>query len=397
MLQLLFIAFYSAIAILILISLINSRNIKKSLSSLKEEVAKETKSGQEFSANTLTQLATLTQNQLEQLTNQSANIGERSARQLNELRDTIDKKLEQIRVDNEKKLDQMRSTVDEKLQSTLERRLGESFKIVSDQLTTVNKSLGEMQSLADGVGDLKKVLSNVKSRGMMGEFQLHAILQDILTKDQYYENIATKKGSNERVEFAIRLPGGEENFEVLLPIDAKFPKEDYERLLDAQQQGDVDQIDKSRKAIRNLLKSEARSIRTKYINPPQTTDFALLFLPFEGLYAEVLNIAGLVDELQRDFRVVIAGPTTLAALLNSLQMGFRTLTIKKRSSEVWQLLGTIKNEFSKFGDLLDKTKSKLTSATNDLDTAFKRSELIQKRLNKVETDQPIKELEESTE
>jgi DNA recombination protein RmuC len=289
----------------------------------------------------------------------------------------------------------MRVTVDEKLHSTLEKRLGESFKLVSEQLSTVNKSLGEMQSLADGVGDLKKVLTNVKTRGMMGEFQLHAILRDILTPEQYKENVVTKALSNERVEFAVRLPGIEKDKEILLPIDAKFPKEDYEKLIDSQQKQVLEEVEIHRKALRQRMKTEAKRIAEKYIDVPNTTDFALLFLPFEGLYAEVLNTPGLVDEMQREYRVVVAGPTTLAALLNSLQMGFRTLAIQKRSSEVWHLLSRIKTEFDRFGLILEKTKKRLDLAAGDLDLAYRRSEKIKRQLSATQTENNL--LSEKTE
>ena len=339
--------------------------------------------------NSLTGIATLTQEQLKTISERTSVLTEKTEKQLSEMRLQIESKLELIRNDNSTKLEQMRVTVDEKLHATLEKRLGESFKVVSDQLNVVNKSLGEMQVLADGVGDLKRVLTNVKSRGMLGEFQLHSILEDILTIDQYATNVATKRNSNDRVEFAIRLPGRDEDelkkSEVWLPIDAKFPKEDYERLLGAQEKGDIDLVESARKAIRNRIKSEAKDISSKYIDPPHTTDFAILFLPFEGLYAEVLNMPGIVDELQRLHRVMLAGPTTLAALLNSLQMGFRTLAIQKRSSEVWKVLGAVKTEFGKFGELLEKTKKKLDQASDELDLASKKTATIQRRLVKVES------------
>jgi len=337
----------------------------------------------------ITGIATLTQDQLKTVAERTAQFTERTDRQLLEIRAQLESKLELIRNDNSKKLDQMRETVDEKLHATLEKRLGESFKVVSDQLSMVNKGLGEMRSLADGVGDLKRVLTNVKSRGILGEFQLNSILEDILTPDQYAKNIATKRQSADRVEFAIRLPGKDEHegkgAPVWLPIDAKFPKEDYERLLDAQETGDVEAMDLARKAIRLRIKSEAKDISLKYLDPPNTTDFAILFLPFEGLYAEVLNAPGIVDDLQRAYRVVLAGPTTLAALLNSLQMGFRTLAIQQRSSEVWKVLSAVKSEFSKFGELLDKTKKKLDQASGELDLASRKSATIQRRLVSVES------------
>lgn len=339
--------------------------------------------------NSLTSITKLTQDQLGAVTERTAQLTDRTEKTLSLVRDEIGRKLDLIREDNSQKLEKMRETVDEKLHATLEKRLGESFKVVSDQLNVVNKSLGEMQSLAEGVGDLKRVLVNVKSRGMLGEFQLNSILEDILSPDQYGTNVATKRQSQDRVEFAIKLPGrDEDNLKgpgVWLPIDAKFPKEDYERLLDAQGKGDLEQVEIARKAIRTRLKGEAKDISTKYLDPPFTTDFAILFLPFEGLYAEVLNTPGIVDELQRTYRVMVGGPTTLAALLNSLQMGFKTLAIQKRSSEVWKVLGAVKTEFGKFGELLEKTKKKLDQASDELDLASKKTATIQRRLVSVET------------
>ncbi|MHC1691885.1 MAG: DNA recombination protein RmuC [Sphaerochaetaceae bacterium] len=339
--------------------------------------------------NGLTSITKLTQDQLGAVTERTAQLTDRTEKTLSLVRDEIGRKLDLIREDNSQKLERMRETVDEKLHATLEKRLGESFKVVSDQLNVVNKSLGEMQSLAEGVGDLKRVLVNVKSRGMLGEFQLNSILEDILSPDQYGTNVVTKRQSQDRVEFAIKLPGrDEDNLKgpgVWLPIDAKFPKEDYERLLDAQGKGDLEQVEIARKAIRTRLKGEAKDISTKYLDPPFTTDFAILFLPFEGLYAEVLNTPGIVDELQRTYRVMVSGPTTLAALLNSLQMGFKTLAIQKRSSEVWKVLGAVKTEFGKFGELLEKTKKKLDQASDELDLASKKTATIQRRLVSVET------------
>jgi DNA recombination protein RmuC len=390
----------AGVIIMVVVSLFTLISVRNGLERMRAHMSDSLLSSHESSVSTLTGIAALTQNQLEQLSKQTANLSEKSERQLLAMREAIDNKLELIRSDNERKLEQMRVTVDEKLHETLERRLGESFKVVSDQLSVVNRSLGEMQNLADGVGDLKRVLSNVKSRGMLGEFQLHAILQDILSPDQYAQNVATKKGSGDRVEFAVRLPGQREpngtSPGVWLPIDAKFPKEDYERLLDAQNKGDAEASEVARKAVRQRLKSEAKDISTKYLDPPATTDFAVLFLPLEGLYAEVLNTPGLVDELQRTYRVVVAGPTTLTALLNSLHMGFKTLAIQKRSSEVWQILGSVKTEFSRFGELLDKTKKRLDLASGDLDLAYRRTERIQRKLVSVETDPSI-ELDETEE
>lgn len=302
------------------------------------------------------------------------------------IRQTMEGQLRNLREDNSKKLEQMRATVDEKLQSTLEKRLGESFKQVSERLEQVYKGLGEMRTLATGVGDLKKVLTNVKTRGTWGEIRLSSILEQILTPDQYAVNVATKKDSNERVEFAIKLPGQDKNKEsvVWLPIDAKFPQEDYQRLVDAQEAADKELAEKSIKNLEARIKLEARYIKEKYIDPPNTTDFGIMFLPVEGLYAEVLRRPGLCDVLQRDYRIVVTGPTTLAALLNSLQMGFRTLAIEKHSSEVWELLGVVKTEFGKFGEVLAKTKRKLQEASNTIDKAEVRTRAIERKLRKVQ-------------
>jgi DNA recombination protein RmuC len=302
------------------------------------------------------------------------------------LRETIDQKLGLIQKDNAEKLEKMRATVDEKLHQTLETRLGESFKLVSERLEQVQKGLGEMQGLATGVGDLKRVLTNVKSRGTWGEVALKSIIEDVMTPAQYVENVATKKGSGERVEFAIILPGrGEKDGErVLLPIDAKFPKEDYERLLSAQEAGDAVAAEEASKALLARLKASAKDIRDKYLNPPATTDFGIMFLPSESLYAESLRRPGFIESLQNEYRVNVAGPTTLAAFINSLQMGFRTLAIEKRSSEVWQILGAVKTEFGKFGDLLEKTKKKILEAGDTIDSATTKTRTIQSKLRHVE-------------
>ncbi len=323
----------------------------------------------------LTQIAQLQGAQL-------ANLSEASERRLTEMRNTLENKLREIQTDSAAKLEEMRKTVDEKLHQTLETRLGQSFKLVSERLEQVHKGLGEMQNLAAGVGDLKKVLTNVKTRGTWGEVQLEALLDQILTPEQYKKNVATKPRSNERVEFAICLPG--QGAEVLLPIDAKFPHEDYERLLLAQERADAIAAEAAARDLENAIKKEARAIRDKYIAPPHTTDFALLYLPTEGLYAEVVRRPGLSDTLQREFRVTVAGPTTLTALLNSLQMGFRTLAIEKRSSEVWELLGAVKTEFGRFGDVLAKTRKKLEEVGNTIGDAETRTRVIERKLKNVE-------------
>ena len=313
-------------------------------------------------------------------------LTETTERRLGEVRLTLEGKLKDMQQDNAAKLEQMRQTVDEKLQATLETRLGESFRQVSERLEQVHRGLGEMQSLATGVGDLKRVLGNVKTRGIFGEVQLAAILEQMLTPDQYAANVATRPNSGERVEFAIRLPGASDDpgTPVWLPIDAKFPREDYERLLDAQERADGDAALQAGAALERRIREEARTIAAKYVAPPHTTDFAILFLPTEGLYAEVLRRPGLVESLQRDHRMVIAGPTTLSAILNSLRMGFRTLAIEKRSSEVWQVLGAVKTEFGKFAGVLEKTRKKLSEATNIIDQADTRTRAIERKLRGVE-------------
>ncbi len=324
--------------------------------------------------------------QLDSFSKQLMAMTKLNEEKLNAMRKTMQDQLQAMQADNAKNLEQMRATVDEKLQSTLEKRLGESFKQVSERLEQVYKGLGEMRNLATGVGDLKKVLTNVKTRGTWGEIRLSHILEQILTPDQYEVNVATKKNSNERVEFAIKLPGQDKDQEkiVWMPIDSKFPQEDYQRLMDAQEAADKEQAEKSIKNLELRIKAEAKYIKEKYLDPPHTTDFGIMFLPVEGLYAEVLRCPGLCDTLQREYRIVVTGPTTLAALLNSLQMGFRTLAIEKRSSEVWELLGVVKTEFGKFGNVLAKTKKKLQEASNTIDKAEVRTRAIQRKLRKVQ-------------
>lgn len=307
------------------------------------------------------------------------------ALRLEAIRETVEKRLTELQTRNEAKLEEMRKTVDEKLQTTLERRLGESFKLVSERLELVHRGLGEMQQIAAGVGDLKKVLTNIKTRGTWGEVQLGALLEQVLTAEQYGVNIAPKPRSAERVEYAIKLPGREEGeVPVWLPIDAKFPQEDYQRLVEASDRGDAMAAELAIKALEARLRQQARDIRDKYLAPPYTTDFGILFLPSEGLYAEALRRPGLADTIQQESRVVLAGPTTLAALLNSLQMGFRTLAIQKRSSEVWKVLGAVKTEFGRFGEVLDKVKEKLDQASKQIEDTQHRSRQIDKRLRDVE-------------
>ena len=303
--------------------------------------------------------------------------------QFETLRGAVEQQLGRMQQDNAAKLDQMRQTVDEKLHATLEKRLSESFKQVSERLELVHKGLGEMQTLAAGVGDLKRVLSNVKTRGVFGETQLAALLEQVMAPEQYEKNVATRPGSRDRVEFAIKLPGRDDS-PVLLPIDAKFPQEDYQRLQAAQEAGDLPAAEMAGKALEARVKFEARTIAEKYVEPPHTTDFALLYLPFESLFAEVLRRPGLFDYIQREWRVTICGPTNLLAYLNSLQMGFRTLAIQQRSSEVWKVLGTVKSEFGRFAEVLANTKRQLQTVANTIDQAEVRTRQIERKLKDVE-------------
>ena len=301
---------------------------------------------------------------------------------LEKMRLTVEQKVTSLQEDNHKQLEEMRKTVDEKLQDTLEKRISQSFQLVSERLEQVYKGLGEMQTLANGVGDLKKVLSNVKTRGILGEIQLKAILEEILAPEQYEENVATRKGSSNRVEFAIRLPGSDDKY-VYLPIDSKFPGDKYAKVVDAYESGEPDVINKALKELDDVIKKEAKDIHDKYIDVPNTTDFAIMFLPFEGLYAEVVR-RGLVEVLQRDYKINVAGPTTMAALLNSLQMGFKTLAIQKRSSEVWDILGAVKSEFAKFASALELTQERLEKAQSDLENLVGvRTRQMQRKLDKV--------------
>jgi DNA recombination protein RmuC len=314
-----------------------------------------------------------------------AHVSQASETRLDALRRTLEERLDVLRSENTQKLEQMRATVDEKLQTTLEQRLGASFRQVSERLDQVHKGLGEMQTLATGVGDLKRVLTNVKSRGTWGEVQLGALLADLLPASQYAKNVITRPGSKQPVEFAVRFPGrGEDNVPCWLPIDAKFPLEDWQRLQAAIERADADAVEASRRALDQFFKAQARMIRDKYVESPHTTDFAILFVPTESLFAEAMSRPGLADVLQREFRVTIAGPTTLAALLNSLQLGFRTLAIERRSTEVWRVLGAVKTEFDRFGALLAKTKDKLVQVSNTLDEAGRKSTTIARKLRDVE-------------
>ena len=330
---------------------------------------------------------------LEAFSAQLTNLTDMNEKKLERVRSVVEERLTKMSEDNTKKLDQMRQTVDEKLNQTLEKRLSESFKQVSDRLEAVHKGLGEMQSLASSVGDLKRVLTNVKTRGTFGEVQLEMLLEQILSPEQYDKNVSTKKGSSDRVEFAIRLPGQEDSKStVYLPIDCKFPIEDYQRMQEAAEAGDTALFNDASKALSARIRAEAKSISSKYVDPPNTTDFAILYLPIEGLFAEVLRHSGLMESIQQEYRVILSGPTTLTALLNSLQMGFRTLAIQKRSSEVWELLGAIKTQFGAFGDLLQKTQKKLREASNSIDTAARKSRTIERKLRTVE-ELPVPEAE----
>jgi DNA recombination protein RmuC len=352
---------------------------------LREEVVTTLKSISETMAKTMGELANLQKTQLEAMSSTIGKLSDSNEKKLEALRVTVEDKLQSMQTDNAMQLEQMRQTVDEKLQGTLEKRLGESFRQVSERLELVHRGLGEMQTLATGVGDLKKVLTNVKTRGTWGEVQLGALLEQVLHPDQFAANVATKDGG-ERVEFAIKLPGqGADGDEpVWLPIDAKFPIEDYQRLIEAQERADSESVEAAGKHLENRVKACAGDICGKYLNPPKTTDFGILFLPIEGLFAEVIRRTGLTDVIQRECRVVIAGPTTLWSLLNSLQMGFRTLAIQQRSSEVWNLLAAVKAEWTKYGDFLDAVQKKLNQAADTIEKAKVRSRAVGKKLRDVQ-------------
>ena len=350
---------------------------------LREEVGATLKGFNDTVVRTLSEISASQEARMEGFSSRIGQLTASSGEHMERLRLSVEGRLEQIRADNTAKLEQVRQTVDEKLQGVLEQRLGESFRQVSERLEQVHRGLGEMQSLASGVGDLKKVLSNVKVRGTWGEVQLAGLLEQILAPDQYRANVVTNEFSGHRVEFAIRLPG-QDLGEVLLPIDAKFPLEDYQRLVDAHEAGDVGAMETASRALEARIRGCAKDIRTRYLCPPQTTDFAIMFLPTEGLYAEVVRRPGLADALQREFRVVVAGPVTLWAILNSLQMGFRTLAIQKRSGEVWAVLGAVKTEFGKFGGVLEKVQKKLHEASKQMDAAGVRTRAIERKLRTVQ-------------
>ena len=366
------------------------RELRTELANARAETTQNAKSARNELASNLGQFTQTLQNQLASIASlqneRLSTLTQSNEQRLEAVRATVEGRLELLRTDNAQKLEQMRTTVDEKLHATLELRLGESFKMVSDRLEQVHKGLGEMQSLATGVGDLKKVLTNVKSRGGWGEVQLGALLDEMLSPGQYAKNVATRPGRKESVEYAIKFPGrSEDGSPCWLPIDCKFPLEDYRRLQDAIERADVGMVEQSRKALEDFFKVEARKIRDKYIEPPHTTDFAILFIPTESLYAEAVSRPGLAETLQRDCRVMLAGPMNLAALLNSLQLGFRTLAIQNSSAEVWRVLGAVKTEFGKFGELLAKTKERLDAVGQTLDDASKKSTTIARKLRDVET------------
>jgi len=366
------------------------RELRTELANARAETTQNAKSARDELATNLAQFTQALQSQLASIASlqneRLATLTQSNEQRMEAVRATVESRLELLRTDNAQKLDQMRNTVDEKLHETLELRLGERFKMVSDRLEQVHKGLGEMQSLATGVGDLKKVLTNVKSRGGWGEVQLGALLDEMLSPGQYARNVATVPGRREIVEYAVKFPGrSEDGTPCWLPIDCKFPLEDYRRLQEAIDRADVGMVEQSRKALEDFFKFEARKIREKYIEPPHTTDFAILFIPTESLYAEAASRPGLAETLQRDYKVMLAGPMNLAALLNSLQLGFRTLAIEKSSTEVWRVLGAVKTEFGKFGELLAKAKQKLDAVGTTLDDASRKSTTIARKLRDVET------------
>jgi DNA recombination protein RmuC len=352
----------------------------------REEVSAGQKLSMDTMVRTIAEMGKSQNHQLESIARRIQELTESNRLEIEKLRSTIDTQLKHLQESNEKKLDQMRETVDEKLQSTLEKRLGQSFKLVSERLEAVQHGLGEMQNLATGVGDLKKVLTNVKTRGTWGEVQLGALLEQILTPDQYNKNVRTRSDSQESVEYAIRLPGQNHDPEscVWMPIDSKFPQEDYLRLVEAADTADGDAVQKATAALLRSVHSSAKEIRDKYLNPPATTDFAIMFLPTEGLYAEVLRQPGQVEKIQQDYRIVVAGPTTLSAILSSLRIGFRTLAIEKRSSEVWKILAAVKTEFGKFGHVLTTVKRQLNTASNTIEQTGVRTRAMERKLRAVE-------------
>jgi DNA recombination protein RmuC len=362
-----------------------NQSLQHTQDAIRSEVNSQARAGREDNASSFSRLNIGLQQPLEAQAQRVQALSEANERRLLEVRNVLEARLRELQTDNAAKLDQMRATVDERLQTTLEKRLGESFKLVTERLAQVHEGLGEMRHLAAGVGDLKKVLSNVKTRGGWGEMQLAALLEQVLTHDQYAANVETVKGTGARVEFAIKLPGKSDGTPCWLPIDAKFPKEQYERLVDAADKADAEGVKTAQKELEVVILNEARSIASKYLSPPQTTDFAVLFLPTEGLYAEVVRRPGLTDKLQRECRVTVAGPSTLTAILNSLHMGFRTLALEKRASDVWEVLGAVKTEFSKFGESVSAVSKSLEAAKNNLDKLQTRSNVMTRALREVES------------
>jgi DNA recombination protein RmuC len=362
------------------------RRIRDDMSDNREEMSRSSKELREelsFSSRELRESVGSFLKDLSQL--QSGSL-DKVSQEVNRLNQTLEQRFIKLQADNALRLEEMRKTVDEKLQGTLEKRLSESFKLVTDRLEKVHQGLGEMQNLANGVGDLKKVLSNIKTRGIWGEVQLGNLLEQVLSPDQYLTNVVCRESSLDRVEYVIKLPGsGDKDGEVWLPIDAKFPREDYERLLEAVDKSDVEAVEVASKALETRLKLFAKEVSSKYLNPPRTTDFAIIFLPTEGLYAELLRRPGLTEQLQRDYRINLCGPTTLGALLNSLQMGFKTLAIQKRSSEVWEILRAVKTEFERYGDVMDKVQKKLIEASKTIDDVSTRKRAIDRKLRTIDS------------
>lgn len=370
----------------------NRSELNNSMKDSREETSKSIKNFSDILSKAVSDSSGFQKSQLDTFSNQLINLTKTNEDKLEKITNVLESRLKSLQDDNNQKLEKMRETVDEKLQSTLEKRLGDSFRLVSERLELVHNGLGEMRTLAAGVGDIKKVLTNIKSRGVLGEYQLENILEQMLAPGQYAKNVKTKSGSNSYVEFAVKMPGRNGSDGVIwLPIDSKFPVEDYHTLLNSYEQGNTESISESKKILVRRIKDCAKDIKEKYIDPPNTTDFAIMFLPFEGLFAEVLNNAGLFESMLRDYKITITGPTTLSAFLGSLQMGFRTLAIEKRSSEVWEILGAVKTEFKVFGEILDKTKKKLIDATNTIESAGVRTRSIERKLKDVQSMSYIEE------
>ncbi|MCG8511540.1 MAG: DNA recombination protein RmuC, partial [Rhodospirillales bacterium] len=364
---------------------LNRREAAEAARHQREEAAASLKRFNDSVLTQMNKMAELQDKRFESFGRQIGVLVESNDKKSDALRTAVEKKLESLQQDNSKKLDEMRKTVDEKLQGTLEKRLAESFKLVSQRLEMVHKGLGEMKELANGVGDLKRVMTNVKTRGVWGEYQLGNLLEQFLTPDQYEQNVETRPNSNARVEYAIKMPGGEDGETLFMPIDAKFPQEDYQRLVDAAQSADPDAVEQASKQLDNAIRKSAKDICEKYIGPPHTTNFAIMYLPTEGLYAEIARRPGMIEQLQRDHRVTLAGPTNLVAMLNALQMGFRTLAIEKRSGEVWKLLGQVRDEFGKFSETIAKVKKKLEEASNTVAKVETRTRMMGRKLKGVDT------------